>query len=131
MKLNKEVINYLIFGVLTTLVNIITFWLFEDLLAFDYKLATTIAWVTSVIFAFITNKLFVFESKSTSVLVLLKELASFLFFRILSYFLDIFSMILFIEYLYFNSIIAKILANILVVIFNYIASKLIIFKKGK
>lgn len=131
MKLNKEVINYLIFGVLTTLVNIITFWLFEDLLAFDYKLATTIAWVTSVIFAFITNKLFVFESKSTSVLVLLKELASFLFFRILSYFLDIFSMILFIEYLYFNSIIAKILANILVVIFNYLASKLIIFKKSK
>lgn len=131
MKLNKEVINYLIFGVLTTLVNIITFWFFEDVLTFDYKLATTIAWVTSVVFAFITNKLFVFESKSTSVLVLLKELASFLFFRILSFFLDIFSMILFIEYLYFNSIIAKILANILVVIFNYLASKLIIFKKSK
>lgn len=131
MIVSKEIINYLVFGILTTLVNIITFWFCEDILSFDYKLATTIAWIISVIFAFITNKLYVFNSKDTTPFLLLKELASFLFFRLLSYFLDIFSMILLIEYLNINSIVAKVIANIFVVVFNYFASKLIIFNKHK
>ena len=60
----KEIILYLIFGVLTTLVNIIIFYLFNDIIKIDYKISNIIAWITSVIFAFITNKLVVFESKN-------------------------------------------------------------------
>ena len=67
MKLNKEVISYLVFGVLTTLTNIVSYAILSKLFGMDYKLATTIAWVISVLFAFITNKLYVFNSKETNI----------------------------------------------------------------
>ncbi|WP_034773123.1 GtrA family protein [Caldibacillus thermoamylovorans] len=124
-------ISYLIFGVLTTLVNIVTFWLFDDILEMDYKLATTIAWIVSVLFAFITNKLYVFNSKDMQIQAVLKELASFMFFRFLSYLLDLAPMIVCVELLKIDNLLAKILANVLVVIFNYFASKFVIFKKAK
>lgn len=131
MKNKKEMFNYLLFGILTTLVNIVTFAVFNKWLGMDYKLATTIAWVLSVIFAFITNKLFVFQSKCLNVLSVLREFTSFIFFRGLSYLLDIGMMIVLIELLKADSLIAKITANVLVVIFNYFASKYVIFKTSK
>ncbi|WP_396234376.1 GtrA family protein [Caldifermentibacillus hisashii] len=131
MKLNKEIVSYLIFGVLTTLVNIVTFWLFDDILEMDYKLATTIAWIVSVLFAFITNKLYVFNSKDMQIQAVLKELATFMFFRFISYLLDLATMIVCVELLKIDNLLAKILANVLVVIFNYFASKFVIFKKAK
>lgn len=131
MKNKKEMFNYLLFGILTTLVNIVTFAVFNKWLGMDYKLATTIAWVFSVIFAFITNKLFVFQSKCLNVLSVLREFTSFIFFRGLSYLLDIGMMIVLIELLKADSLIAKITANVLVVIFNYFASKYVIFKTSK
>ena len=61
----KELITYVIFGVLTTLVNFFAFWLFTKILGEElYLINNAIAWVMGVIFAYITNKLFVFESKS-------------------------------------------------------------------
>ena len=128
MKNKKEMVSYLVFGVLTTAVNIISFWLFDKWLDMDYKLATTIAWILSVLFAFVTNKLYVFNSKKIEARSVFKELRSFLFFRLLSYLLDLVTMIILVEFLKVDSLIAKIIANVFVVVFNYFASKYVIFK---
>ena len=80
MKRKKEVISYLFFGVLTTLINILSYVVLSKLFEVDYKLATTIAWVISVLFAFITNKLYVFNSKETNIVLIAKEFIIFYLF---------------------------------------------------
>ena len=129
MKRKKEVISYLFFGVLTTLTNIVSYVVLSKLFEMDYKLATTIAWGISVLFAFITNKLYVFNSKETNIVLIAKEFTSFTFFRLLSYLMDLGMMVLMIEWLKTDDLIAKIVANFFVVFFNYFASKYVIFKK--
>ena len=129
MKRKKEVISYLFFGVLTTLINILSYVILSKLFEVDYKLATTIAWVISVLFAFITNKIYVFNSKETNIVLVAKEFSSFTTFRLLSYLMDLGVMVLMVEWLKTDDLIAKIVANVFVVIFNYFASKYVIFKK--
>ena len=129
MKRKKEVISYLFFGVLTTLINILSYVILSKLFEVDYKLATTIAWVISVLFAFITNKIYVFNSKETNIVLVAKEFSSFTIFRLLSYLMDLGVMVLMVEWLKTDDLIAKIVANVFVVIFNYFASKYVIFKK--
>lgn len=125
----KEAFNYILFGGLTTLINIISYYICVNAFQIDYKVSTTIAWVLSVLFAYVTNKLFVFKSKATGFQAICKELFLFFFFRILSFFLDLGAMILLVGFLLWNDMFAKILTNVIVIIFNYIASKLFIFKK--
>lgn len=125
--LNKETISYLIFGVLTTIVNIVVFDVCNIIM--DYKLANLIAWVLSVIFAYITNKLFVFQSKSFAPGVLAKEVSTFVFARVVSLAVDMAFMIIAIEYLHMIQLLAKIISNVFVVVINYVFSKLVIFKK--
>ncbi|HHV65677.1 MAG TPA: GtrA family protein [Peptococcaceae bacterium] len=129
MKLKKELLNYLIFGVFTTLVNIISYAFLSKLLQLDFKIAATIAWLLSVLFAYVTNKFYVFESREQDFLTISKELGSFFLSRVLSYSLDIFAMIFMVEFLLFNDLAAKIIANIIVIVFNYLASKLFVFKE--
>ena len=112
----KEVIMYLIFGVLTTLVNIIT-----------HYISNIIAWIISVTFAFITNKLYVFESKTNDKI--LKEIISFYSLRLFSLGIDIFTMYIMVSILSIDDLIAKVVANVIVIVINYITSKLITFKK--
>ena len=131
MNIKKEAISYIIFGVLTTAINMICYAGLTKLLGMDYKLATTLAWMISVIFAFITNKLYVFNSRNKDFTAVIKEFASFIFFRLLSYFLDLLTMILCVEVLKIDDFIAKIAANILVIALNYFASKYVIFKRAK
>ena len=119
-----EVLSYLFFGGCTTLVNIVTFWLLR-LLKVGVYTSNTIAWVLSVLFAFITNRLFVFQSKGK----ILKEIVSFFGFRLLSLLFDMGIMYLFIDVLKWNDIISKVIANIFVIIINYVFSKVFIFKK--
>ena len=152
----REIVSYIFFGVLTTAVNLIAFYLFKKLfiaigwtgalntllssagwdkaLEFlsdgsDYLDANTIAWVVGVIFAFFTNKLFVFESKSWSPSVAGKEFLGFVGARILSFFAESFLMFVLVTVLSQNEILAKILVGIVVIIMNYVFSKLFIFKK--
>lgn len=128
MKNRREMFNYLLFGVLTTAVNIVSFWLLDSGLELDYKISTVISWIVSVIFAFVTNKLYVFNSKSMDTRSVFKELLSFVFFRWLSLIIDLLTMIVLVEFLKLDSLFAKIVANIFVVVFNYFASKYVIFK---
>lgn len=125
---NRETISYLIFGVLTTIVNYVVFELCS-FIHIHYLIATLIAWVLAVMFAYITNKLFVFESKSWKKEVILKELPSFVTCRVISGLFDLGFMALAVEIFTINKSIAKLVSNVFVVIANYIFSKLFIFKK--
>ncbi len=127
MKKIKEIFFYLLFGGLTTIVNIVSFYLL-DKAELTTALATSLSWLISVIFAFVTNKLFVFESRSKSIF---KELLSFFGCRIFTGVLDLLIMLLFVDVLDFNSLLIKIISNVLVVVLNYIFSKFLIFKKEK
>ena len=73
----KEIINYLIFGVLTTLISIVTYAIFTKVFHIDYLISNVLSWIIAVLFAYITNKIYVFESKSKKNI---KELISFFFF---------------------------------------------------
>lgn len=131
----REIINYLIFGILTTIVNIGTkyallFTIFDAKNAVELQLAITISWILAVLFAYITNRKFVFESKNKNKI---KELISFFSARIATLLLEMFIMWFFITLLKLNSdiyvIIFTILTQILVVVGNYILSKIFVFKK--
>lgn len=131
----KEIINYLIFGVLTTLVNLITkyillFTILNPTNGFQLQIAIIISWIVAVIFAYFTNRRFVFESKNENKL---KEFISFVVARIATLLLEMFIMWFFVTLLKLNSdlyvIIFTLVAQVAVVIGNYIFSKLFVFKK--
>ena len=114
----KEIINYLIFGVLTTLVNYFSYIILTKVLNIDYLVSTVIAQIISIIFAYVTNKMFVFKSKNLSKKEFFREMFSFFGFRILSLFLDMGFMYIFVDLLYLNDVIMKLVSNILIVIAN-------------
>lgn len=127
----KEIINYFIIGILTTLLNYISFAVLVYGLELEMHLSNIIAWLIGVIFAYFTNKLFVFESKSFKTKVLLKEILSFGVARVFSLLLEELILFIFVNRLGMEKLIIKLFANIIVVIVNYILSKFIIFKKEK
>lgn len=139
----KEIITYIIFGVLTTLVNFGAFWIFTRIFGEKlYLINNAAAWFISVLFAYVTNKLFVFESKSLAPKILIKEFLEFLAARIFSFAIEEGGIWLFVDILNFNKysldvfgfnitgqIIAKLILAVVVVITNYVFSKFIIFAK--
>ena len=127
----KEILMYLIFGVLTTVVNIVSYFLLARILHIDTVVSTVIALILSILFAYITNKIFVFESKTNTAQELLKEIISFFGCRAFTGILDVAFMYITVEVFNLNDMIMKIISNIVVIIVNYIFSKLIIFKKDK
>lgn len=126
--LGREVFMYLLFGGLTTVINIAVYYLCT-LVNISTGISTTIAFIISVVFAYITNRKWVFESKAKTKNEILNEIWKFLSVRIGTYFMDLGLMILFVDKLGFNGLVCKIIVNILVIVLNYIASKLIIFTK--
>ena len=139
----KEILLYLIFGVLTTAVSIFSFWLFGLFIPSNlYLITNVISWVIAVIFAFVTNKLFVFESKKWGKAELGSEIPKFLGARVFSLVIEELGLILFIDLLKFSEIsktvigfeitcelIAKIIMAFVVIVLNYFFSKFMIFKK--
>lgn len=123
-----EMVLYIVFGVLTTAVNILSFGLLRDVLHWELLTANTLAWVLSVAFAFVTNKLFVFRSKSFAAKTLWRELASFTGARLLSLGVDTAGMWLLVSLLSWNDWLAKVIMNVIVIVLNYVFSKLFIFK---
>ncbi|MGN0535818.1 MAG: GtrA family protein [Eubacterium sp.] len=143
----KEIISYVFFGVLATIVNLVSFKLFDAILGADlYLFTNVISWVITVIFAYFTNKLWVFESKSWKLSVVMREMVGFFGARLFSLgveeaglwlmlddkaldmgglTIDIFGIVI------DGNMIAKIIMQVVVVILNYVFSKLIIFKKKK
>lgn len=124
----KEGLLYLFFGGCTTVVNILAFMILR-IFHIDTYISNGIAWFLSVLLAFITNKLYVFESKGAGVKTALKEGISFFVFRILSLLFDMGIMYVLIDVLSCNEVISKIISNIFVIIINYVFSKMFIFRK--
>ena len=124
----KQTILYLIFGVLSTIVNILTYAFFTRNLNIEFLISNWIAWIVAVLFAYITNKFFVFESKKINIKFLIKELSSFVSCRLLSGIIEMILMYTMISLMSLNDFIVKIITNVVVVILNFIFSKLIIFK---
>ena len=127
----SEIINYLIVGGLTTCVSLGTYYLcvstFLDVNnGIQLQIANVLSWVCAVIFAFFTNKKFVFKSKSQKVW---REFFSFVGSRIITLLIDIFSMFIMVTVLSINDKISKLIVQVIVVILNYIFSKLLVFKK--
>ena len=128
----KEIINYLIFGGLATVVNFVSYLIVARLIGVDEVISSGTSWFCSVLFAYITNKLFVFESKKNTKKEVIKEMLSFFLARIVSGALcDVGTFALMVKVFNINDIIAKIVTQVMVVIVNYVFSKLIIFKKDK
>lgn len=128
---NWETISYVIFGVLTTLVNIIVFGIFANNYGMGTVVSNTIAWVFAVIFAYVVNKLFVFHSHNHTARQVLREFGLFIGARLLSLGVDDLGMWLLVDILHVNNGVSKILMNIIVMIMNYFFSKWIIFKKAE
>ena len=124
--MKKEVISYLIFGVLITVVNIVVYYVFNTWLQVNYLVSNAIAWIASVLFAYITNRKYVFESKNTS---MFNELVKFISARLSTGIMDMILMWLLVDVLSMNSMVSKIVVNVLVIVLNYVLSKVFVFKK--
>jgi putative flippase GtrA len=125
----KSIISYLVFGVTTTIINILIYALFAKIFNVYFVVSNIIAWIVAVSFAFITNKLYVFESKSKDRRVVIKESISFIIARLLSLLFDMIFMYVGIVLLKQNDIVIKIISNVLVIIINYVLSRYMVFKK--
>ena len=123
----REIILYLIFGVLTTAVNWLVFfplYNFTPLCSYG-TLCNAIAWLVAVAFAFVTNKPVVFESHNWSINVVLPELLKFVGCRLLSFAIESVFILITIDILDLNGNLMKILISVIVVLINYIGSKLL------
>lgn len=129
MKKYREVILYLIFGVLTTLVNLISYFLLTDVARVNYLFSNVLAWVLSVLFAYGTNRVWVFQSQAKGTAAIVKEMVSFFGARLFSGGLDMGIMFVCVSLIGLPDGVIKILSNILVIVLNYLFSKLWIFKK--
>ncbi len=128
----KEVIHYLIFGGLSTVVNFVSYFIFARIIGIEEIISSGLSWFCSVLFAYITNKLFVFESKTDTKKAFFKEMISFFLARIVSGILcDVGTFALMVKVFHINDIIAKIVTQVMVIVVNYVFSKLFIFKKKK
>lgn len=125
--LNREVLSYAIFGILTSLLNI---FLFAGLLSFnlDYKIANIITLIVVKIVAFLLNKFFVFKSKNENLFELLKEIYRYILTRGTTMIIDFIGLVILIDLLNFNSMISKVIITVIVVILNYILGKKYVFK---
>lgn len=125
----KELILYVFFGGLTTLVNWGLYALLADILKVPYLWSTAIAQIASILFAYVTNRIWVFESKVKGFRGIAMEMAKFFGCRTASFFLDLGCMYVGVDLLKINDKLMKLLSNIIVVIVNYGLSKLFIFRK--
>ena len=124
----RGIILYLIFGVLTTLVNIFAYWLAAHVIGTGVTVSAAIAWLCAVLFAYVTNRKWVFSSKAFTKRGILHELAAFFACRLFTGVIDIFIMYIFVSLLNFNDILMKTLSNCIVIALNYLGSKFVIFK---
>ena len=130
LKKYKAPILYVFFGGVTTVINIGVYWLLHDIAGMSNDISNIISWIITVTVAYVTNKLWVFESGAHTIGAVAKEVAGFFSCRIATGVIDFAIMHIGVDIMGFNGIILKTLSNIIVIILNYVASKLFIFKKA-
>lgn len=127
----KDLIPYGIFGVLTTIVNIGGYWVFAHPLKLPVMVSTIVAWILAVLFAYVTNRKWVFHSEVDNAKDLLKEMISFFTARLATGVIDWVSMLSFVDMMHMNDMAVKSIANIVVIILNYTLSKYLIFRHSE
>ena len=130
-KKHRELIVYGIFGVFTTLVDFLSYYALANFWGIEENLSNIISQVTAIIFAFITNKLFVFEDKKSGLKEVGLQFATFFSMRLVSLLTNSSLFWLLLDVLHVNDLISKALVSVIVVILNYIFSKFLVFKKTK
>lgn len=124
-----EGMRYLVFGALATVVNIAVYSICLYCMHIENAVSNVIAWIVAAIFAYLTNRFFVFDSKVNDKKGVLREIVSFFGCRLLTLFVDEIIMIVTVDKLKFNAFLMKVIANIVVIILNFVFSKILIFKK--
>ena len=127
----KEIINYLIVGVLTTVVSLAVYYIcvitfLDPKNAIELQIANVISWIAAVTFAYITNRKFVFESKNPD---MLKEASAFVGARIVTLLMDMFCMFIMVTCMGLSDKIAKLMVQVIVIVANYVFSKIFVFRK--
>jgi putative flippase GtrA len=129
----KEIVNYLIFGFLTTVISLIvyyglTFTVLDPNKSVSLQIANILSWVAGVIFAYVTNRKYVFNSKNDNIV---KEIGSFVGARVVTLIMDMLIMFIGVTLLKFNDKVFKLISQVVVIISNYLFSKIFVFKKEK
>lgn len=129
----KEIINYLIFGVLTTVVSLAVYYIcvytfLNPKDAVQLQIANIFSWIAGVAFAYFTNRKFVFESEENNKL---KEASKFILARVVTLVMDMVIMWLGVTVLHLNDKIIKLISQVVIIISNYVFSKIFVFKKEK
>lgn len=124
-----DILAYLFFGVLTTVVNYVIYLPCYNLLQLSAAVSNAIAWVAAVAFAYVTNKPFVFRSHDWSAKTVVPELTKFVGSRVATGALETAIIFVTVDLMLWNGNVMKLVTSVLVVIFNYVASKLLVFNK--
>lgn len=131
VKAHWDIVTYLVFGVLTTVVNYLVYLPCLNWLGLSAALSNSISWVVAVVFAFVTNKPFVFQSHDWSMKVVLPELGKFVATRISSGVLETLILFIAVDTLGGDGNIWKLVTQVMVIVVNYVGSKLLVFRKKK
>lgn len=124
----KEQLLYLFFGALTTVISIGVFALFTKVIPCDELVANILSWILAVLFAFLTNRTWVFQSAAGESFG--KQMVSFYLGRVATLLIEEALLLVFVKWLLWDGMIVKIAAQVIIVVLNYVISKLFIFKKA-
>lgn len=130
-KKQSELVLYIIFGALTTLVSLGSYFFCNEVFELHYLISNLISWVLAVAFAYVTNKVYVFQSKGLGLAQLRREISLFVTARVASLGIEEVGLFIFIGLMDWNENLAKLLMQVVVVVVNYVFSKLVIFKAPK
>ena len=129
--MNNQGIRYIFFGGCTTMVNLVSYWIFRNLIHIDVTKANFFAIALSILFAYVVNKQFVFESRTRGLPALLKEMGQFIGMRLLTMFIEIFGVVMFCCVWDMPDMFAKLVIQVVVLVLNFVFSKLFVFRKDK
>ena len=127
----REMILYVVFGGLTTVVSIASYWIFVDVFHIHYMVSTALSWIVSVTFAYVTNRKWVFESRARGFVPIVLELFCFYACRVASGLMEMGLMFAGVDLLHLNDKAVKLFANVLVIVANYVLSKWFVFRKKR
>ena len=127
----QEGIDYLFWGGVAFVLSMVLFYIFANMMMIEEQLANIITWIICVIFTYFTNRIFVFKSKSTGLMAIIKEFTEFTTARLATLILENIVLFICIDLLMWHNMLAKLIGQFLVIVSNYVLSKLWIFKKDR
>lgn len=127
-KRHKEVLLYIFFGGLTTVISIAVFWFFSYVVPLNELTANLLSWAGAVLFAYVTNRIWVFQSQARGLGMVLREMTAFFGGRVLTLLFEDAMLLIFVTFLHQDKMEIKLIATIGVMILNYVISKLVVFR---